>query len=85
MHEKNSTHSTWHDFCWAVFLAGSIFFMIGLVYGVMSGVAVPLLDPTPAERAFEKFHVQVSQWLMMARACLSAGVVCVTFGKAFVF
>ena len=31
--------------------------MIGLVYGVMSGVAVPLLDPTPAERAFEKFHL----------------------------
>ena len=58
--------------------------MIGLVYGVMSGVAVPLLDPTPAEWAFEKFHVQISQWLMMAGACLSAGVVCVTFGKAII-
>ncbi len=84
VHEKNSTHSTWHDFCWAAFLAGVIFFIIGLVYGVMSGVAVPLQDPTPAERAFEKFHVQVSQWLMMAGACLSAGVFCVFLGKEII-
>ena len=54
------------------------------MYGVLSGVAVPLQDPTTAERAFEKFHVQISQWLMMAGACLSAGVVCVTFGKAII-
>ena len=54
------------------------------MYGVLSGVAVPLQDPTPAERAFEKFHVQISQWMMMAGACLSAGVVCVTFGKAII-
>jgi len=84
VHEKSGTHSTWRDFCWAVFLAGVIFFLIGLVYGVMSDVAVPLQDPIPAERALEKFHVQVSQWLMMAGACLSAGVVCVTFGKAII-
>ena len=84
VHEKSGTHSTWRDFCWAAFLAGVIFFIIGLVYGVFSGVAVPFQDPTPAERAFEKFHEQVSQWLMMARACLSAGVVCVTFGKAII-
>jgi hypothetical protein len=50
----------------------------------MSGVAVPLQDPTPAERAFEKFHVQVSQWLMMAGACLSAGVFCVVLGKEII-
>ena len=84
VHEKSGTHSTWRDFCWVAFLAGVIFFIIGLVYGVMSGVAVPLQDPTPAERAFEKFHVQVSQWLMMAGACLSAGVFCVTFGKEII-
>jgi hypothetical protein len=48
------------------------------------GVAVPLQDPTPAERAFEKFHVQVSQWLMMAGACLSAGVFCVVLGKEII-
>lgn len=84
VHEKNSTHSTWHDFCWAVFLAGGIFFMIGLVYGVMSGVAVPLLDPTPAEWAFEKLHLQVSQWLMMVGGCLSAGVFCVVLGKEII-
>ena len=58
--------------------------MIGLVYGVMSGVAVPLLDPTPAEWAFEKLHLQVSQWLMMVGGCLSAGVFCVVLGKEII-
>ena len=84
VHKKSSTHSTWRDFCWAVFLAGGVFFVSGFVYGVLSGVAIPLQDPTSAERAFEKFHVQISQWMMMAGACLSAGVVCVTFGKAII-
>ena len=73
MHEKSGTHSTWRDFCWAAFLAGGVFFVSGLVYGVMSGVAVPLQDPTPAERALEKFHLQISQWLVVAGACLSVG------------
>ena len=84
VHEKSGTHSTWRDFCWVAFLAGVIFFIIGLVYGVMSGVAVPLPDPTPAERAFEKFHVQVSRWLMMVGGCFSAGVFCVVFGKEII-
>ena len=84
VHEKSDTHSTWRDFCWAIFLAGGVFFVIGFVYGVLSGVVVPLQDPTPAERAFEKFHLQISQWLMMAGACLLAGVVCVTFGKEII-
>ncbi|MDG1992137.1 MAG: hypothetical protein P8J43_06710 [Pirellulales bacterium] len=84
VHEKSGTHSTWRDFCWAVFWAGGVFFVIGLAYGVLSGVAIPLQDPTPAERALEKFHVQISQWLMMVGACLLAGVVCVTFGKEII-
>ncbi len=84
VHEKSGTHSTWRDFCWAIFLAGGFFFVIGFVYGVLSGVAIPLHDPTSAERAFEKFHVQISQWLMMAGACLSAGVVCIILGKEII-
>ena len=81
VHETGGTHSTWRDFCWAVFLAGGIFFVSGLVYGVLSGVATPLQDPTPAQRALEKFHVQISQWLMMAGGCLSASVFCLALGK----
>ncbi len=84
VHEKSATHSTWRDFCWAVFLAGGVFFVTGFVYGVLSGVVVPLQDPTPAERAFEKFHLQISQWLMMAGSCLLAGVVFLTLGKEII-
>jgi type III secretory pathway component EscT len=82
--EKSSTHSTWRDFCWAVFLAGGFFFVIGFVYGVLSGVAVPLQDPTPAERALEKFHLQISQWLVVAGACLSVGGFFIILGKEII-
>ena len=82
--EKSRTPRAWRDFCWAAFLAGGVFFLSGLMYGVLSGVAVPLQDPTPAERAFEKFHLQISQWLMMAGACLSVGVVCLALGKEMI-
>jgi len=82
--EKSSTHSTWRDFCWAVFLAGGFFFVIGFVYGVLSGVAVPLQDPTSAERDLEKFHVQISQWLMVVGGCLLAGVFCLALGKEII-
>ncbi len=84
VHEKSGTHSTWRDFCWAIFLAGGIFFVSGLVYGVLSGVAIPLQDPTPAQRALEKFHVQISQWLMMAGGCLLACVLCLALGKEII-
>ncbi len=84
MREKSSTHSTWRDFCWAVFLAGGFFFVIGFVYGVLSGVAVPLQDPTPAERALEKFHLQISQWLVVAGACLSVGGFFIILGKEII-
>ena len=82
--EKSSTHSTLRDFCWAVFLAGGFFFVIGFVYGVLSGVAVPLQDPTPAERALEKFHLQISQWLVVAGACLSVGGFFIILGKEII-
>ena len=82
--EKSSTYSTWRDFCWAVFLAGGFFFVIGFVYGVLSGVAVPLQDPTPAERALEKFHLQISQWLVVAGACLSVGGFFIILGKEII-
>ena len=84
VHEKSATHSTWRDFCWAVFLAGGFFFVIGFVYGVLSGVAVPLQDPTPAERALEKFHLQISQWLVVAGACLSVGGFFIILGKEII-
>ena len=84
VHEKSATHSTWRDFCWAVFLAGGVFFVIGFVYGVLSGVAVPLQDPTPAERALEKFHLQISQWLVVAGACLSVGGFFIILGKEII-
>ena len=84
VHEKSSTHSTWRDFCWAVFLAGVIFFVSGLAYGVLSGVAIPLQDPTPTQRALEKFHVQISQWLMVVGECLLAGVFCLALGKEII-
>ena len=84
VHEKSGTHSTWRDFCWAVFLAGGVFFVSGLVYGVMSGVAVPLQDPTSAERDLEKFHVQISQRLMVVGGCLLAGVFCLALGKEII-
>ena len=84
VYEKSSTHSTWRDICWAAFLAGGVFFVSGLVYGVMSGVAVPLQDPTSAERDLEKFHVQISQWLMVVGECLLAGVFCLALGKEII-
>ena len=84
MHEPGGTYSTWHDFCWSVFLAGGIFFVSGLVYGVLSGVAIPLQDPTPTQRALEKFHLQISQWLMIAGGCLTAGVFCLALGKEII-
>ena len=62
----------------------AVFFLSGLVYGVLSGVATPLQDPTPAQRALEKFHVQISQWLMMAGGCLSASVFCLALGKEII-
>jgi O-antigen/teichoic acid export membrane protein len=65
-------------------LAGGVFFVGGLVYGVMSGVAVPLQDPTSAERDLEKFHVQISQWLMVVGGCLLAGVFCLALGKEII-
>ncbi len=84
VHETSGTHSAWRDICWAVFLAGGVFFVSGFVFGVLSGVAIPLQDPTPAERALEKFHVQISQWLIMVGASFLAGVVCVTFCKEII-
>jgi len=54
------------------------------VYGVLSGVAVPLQDPTPAERALEKFHLQISQWLVVAGACLSVGGFFIILGKEII-
>ena len=84
MHEMGGTHCTWRDFCWAIFLAGGIFFVSGLVYGVLSGVAIPLQDPTPVQRALEKFHLQISQWMMMAGGCLTAGVFCLALGKEII-
>jgi hypothetical protein len=50
----------------------------------MSGVAVPLQDPTSAERDLEKFHVQISQWLMVVGGCLLAGVFCLALGKEII-
>ena len=84
VHEKSSTHSTWRDICWAAFLAGGVFFVSGLVYGVMSRVALPLQDPTSAEGDLEKFHVQISQWLMVVGECLLAGVFCLALGKEII-
>ena len=84
VHENSGTHSTWRDICLAAFLAGGVFFVSGLVYGVMSGVAVPLQDPTSAERDLEKFHVQISQWLMVVGGCLLAGVFCLALGKEII-
>lgn len=82
--EKSRTPRAWRDFCWAAFLAGGVFFLSGLMYGVLSGVAVPLQDPTPAERAFEKFHLQISQWLMFVGGCLSVGVFFLSLGKEII-
>ena len=84
MHEKSGAHHAWRDFCWAALIAGGVFFVLGLVYGVMSGVAVPLQDPTPAQWALEKFHVQISQWLMVVGGCLLAGVFCLALGKEII-
>ena len=81
--EKSRTPRAWRDFCWAAFLAGGVF-LSGLMYGVLSGVAVPLQDPTPAERAFEKFHLQISQWLMFVGGCLSVGVFFLSLGKEII-
>ena len=50
----------------------------------MSGVAVTMPDPTPAEPAAQQLHLQVSQWLMMVGGCLSAGVFCVFLGKEII-
>ena len=82
--EKSRTPCAWRDFCWAASLAGGVFFLSGLMYGVLSGVAVPLQDPTPAERAFEKFHLQISQWPMFVGGCLSAGVFFLSLGKEII-
>ncbi|HAO72928.1 MAG TPA: hypothetical protein DCR06_10015 [Planctomycetaceae bacterium] len=65
-------------------MAGVIFFVSGLAYGVLSGVAIPLQDPTPTQRALEKFHVQISQWLMVVGGCLLAGVFCLALGKEII-
>lgn len=82
--EKSRTPRAWRDFCWAAFLAGGVFFLSGLMYGVLAGVAVPLQDPTLAERAFEKFHLQISQWLMCVGGGLSAGVFFLSLGKEII-
>ena len=63
--EKSRTPRAWRDFCWAAFLAGGVFFLSGLMYGVLAGVAVPLQDPTSAD-----FTMADVRWWMFISWCV---------------
>ena len=58
--EKSRTPRAWRDFCWAAFLAGGVFFLSGLMYGVLAGGADLLANLLSCRRSFGKIFTLVS-------------------------